>query len=41
VDSGLPSVLDVVVDAAVHMVPPDLVMLDSVWMEGCDAGGKC
>jgi len=41
VDSGLPSVLDVVVDAAVHMVPPDLVTLDSVWMEGCDAGGKC
>ncbi len=40
-DSGLPSVLDVVVDAAVHMVPPDLVMLDSVWMEGCDAGGTC
>jgi acetolactate synthase-1/2/3 large subunit len=40
-DSGLPSVLDVVVDAAVHMVPPDLVTLDSVWMEGCDAGGTC
>ena len=38
-DSGLPAVLDVVVDAEVHLVPPDLVVLDSVWMEGCDAGG--
>jgi len=41
VESGLPSVLDVIVDACVHMVPPDLVTLDSVWMEGCDAGGVC
>lgn len=40
-DSGLPSVLDVIVDANVHMVPPDLATLDSVWMEGCDAGGVC
>ncbi|MDM7999679.1 MAG: thiamine pyrophosphate-binding protein [Dehalococcoidia bacterium] len=40
-DSGLPAVLDVIVDAAEHMVPPDLVTLDSVWMEGCDAGGVC
>ncbi len=37
-DSGLPAVLDVIVDVDVHMVPPDLVMLDSVWMEGCDTG---
>jgi len=40
VNSGLPAVLDVVVDAEVHGVPPDLVVLDSVWMEGCDAAGS-
>ncbi len=40
VNSGLPAVLDVVVDAEVHIVPPDLVVLDSVWMEGCDAAGS-
>ncbi len=40
VDSGLPAVLDVIVDIDVHMVPPDLVMLDSVWMEGCDTGAS-
>jgi len=40
VNSGLPAVLDVVVDAEVHCVPPDLVVLDSVWMEGCDAAGS-
>ena len=39
VDSGLPAVLDVMMDAEVHLVPPDLVVLDSVWMEGCDTGG--
>jgi acetolactate synthase-1/2/3 large subunit len=37
-DSGLPAVLDVMVDVDVHIVPPDLAILDSVWMEGCDAG---
>jgi acetolactate synthase-1/2/3 large subunit len=37
-DSGLPAVLDVLVNVDVHVVPPDLVVLDSVWMEGCDAG---
>jgi acetolactate synthase-1/2/3 large subunit len=40
VNSGLPAVLDVIVDAEVHGVPPDLVVLDSVWMEGCDAAGS-
>jgi hypothetical protein len=40
VNSGLPAVLDVVVDAEVHIVPPDLVVLDSVWMEGCDVAGS-
>jgi acetolactate synthase-1/2/3 large subunit len=37
-DSGVPAVLDVMVDVDVHIVPPDLAVLDSVWMEGCDAG---
>ena len=37
-DSGLPAVLDVMLDVEVHLVPPDLVVLDGVWMEGCDAG---
>jgi acetolactate synthase-1/2/3 large subunit len=40
VNSGLPAVLDVIVNAEVHGVPPDLVTLDSVWMEGCDAAGS-
>jgi len=34
--SGLPAVLDVIVDAEAHLTPPDLALLDSVWMEGCD-----
>jgi acetolactate synthase-1/2/3 large subunit len=38
VDSGLPAVLDVTVDVDVHLVPPDLEVLDGLWMEGCDAG---
>jgi len=39
VDSGLPAVLDVIVDADVHLTAPDAVLLDSLWMEGCDVGG--
>jgi len=38
VDSGLPAVLDVIVDVDIHLVPPDLVVLDSVWGEGLDRG---
>ncbi|UCG82302.1 MAG: thiamine pyrophosphate-binding protein [Dehalococcoidia bacterium] len=39
VDSGLPAVLDVMVDVEVHMAPPDLAfLLGDVWMEGCDMG---
>jgi len=38
VDSGLPAVLDVILDVEAHLVPPDLVVLDALWMEGCDAG---
>jgi acetolactate synthase-1/2/3 large subunit len=37
-ESGVPAVLDVIVDVNVHIVPQDLAVLDSVWMEGCDAG---
>ncbi|MGD2126334.1 MAG: thiamine pyrophosphate-binding protein [Desulfobacteraceae bacterium] len=36
VDSGVPAVLDVQVDPEVHGFPPDLEVLDGVWMEGCD-----
>jgi acetolactate synthase-1/2/3 large subunit len=38
VDSGLPAVLDVIVDVDVHLLPPDLEVLDGLWMEGCDVG---
>jgi acetolactate synthase-1/2/3 large subunit len=37
-DSGLPAVLDVIVDQEAHLVPPDLTVLDGLWMEGCEAG---
>ncbi len=41
-DSGLPAVVDVIVDQEVHLLPPDGVVLDSIWMEGCDvAGAAC
>ncbi|MBM4444826.1 MAG: thiamine pyrophosphate-binding protein [Chloroflexi bacterium] len=41
-DSGLPAVVDVIVDQEVHLLPPDGVLLDSIWMEGCDvAGATC
>lgn len=36
VDSGIPAVLDVIVDPEVHGFPPDLEVLDGIWMEGCD-----
>ncbi len=35
VESGLPAVLDVLVDVETHIVPPDLETLDALWMEGC------
>ncbi|MEE8174331.1 MAG: thiamine pyrophosphate-binding protein [Dehalococcoidia bacterium] len=37
-DSGLPAVLDVIVDQEVHLVPPDLAVLGSIWGEGLDMG---
>lgn len=36
VDSGLPAVLDVRVDVEIHGSPPDLEVLDGLWMEGCE-----
>jgi acetolactate synthase-1/2/3 large subunit len=36
VDSGLPAVLDVSVDVDIHLVPPDLALIESVWAEGLD-----
>jgi len=36
VQSGRPAVLDVIVDAAANLEPPDLIMLDALWMEGCE-----
>jgi acetolactate synthase-1/2/3 large subunit len=38
VDSGLPAVLDVIVDEEVHLVPPDLAVLGSIWGEGLATG---
>ncbi|MGQ9585819.1 MAG: thiamine pyrophosphate-binding protein [Anaerolineae bacterium] len=35
-DSGLPAVLDVAVDPEANLNPPDLAVLDGVWMEGCE-----
>lgn len=33
--SGLPAVLDVIIDREAHLTPPDLEVLDALWMEGC------
>ncbi len=38
-DSRLPAVLDVVIDREANMNPPDLEILDGLWMEGCEGGG--
>jgi acetolactate synthase-1/2/3 large subunit len=36
VESGQPAVLDVLMDPEIHLVPPDLAILDSIWGEGLD-----
>jgi len=36
VDSGLPAVLDVMVDPEIHVAPPDLDTLGGIWLEGCE-----
>ncbi len=40
VDSHLPAVLDVVIDRQANMNPPDLEILDGLWMEGCEGGDR-
>lgn len=34
VDSGRPAVLDVVVNKDIHLIPPDLGLILSIWLEG-------
>ncbi|RLC98536.1 MAG: thiamine pyrophosphate-binding protein, partial [Chloroflexi bacterium] len=41
VDSGLPAVLDVIIDPEINLVPPDLEILDGLWMEGCEIQPRC
>ena len=36
VESGQPAVVDVLMDPEIHLVPPDLAILDSIWGEGLD-----
>jgi len=36
--SGRPAVLDVQIDPEANLEPPDLVVLDGLWMEGCETG---
>jgi len=40
VESGLPAVLDVLVDPEAHILPPDLAILHGLWMEGCELQGE-
>ncbi|NHJ13662.1 MAG: thiamine pyrophosphate-binding protein [Candidatus Thorarchaeota archaeon] len=39
-DSGLPAVLDIVIDPEVNLVPPDFESVASVWLEGCQLPGE-
>ncbi len=39
-DSGLPAVIDVVIDPEVHLDPPDFASVASVWLEGCQLPGE-
>ncbi|MFW9769454.1 MAG: thiamine pyrophosphate-binding protein [Candidatus Thorarchaeota archaeon] len=38
-DSGLPAVLDIVIDPNINLVPPDFDSVASVWLEGCQLPG--
>ena len=38
-DSGLPAVLDIVIDPDVNLTPPDFESVASVWLEGCQLPG--
>jgi acetolactate synthase-1/2/3 large subunit len=37
IDSHLPAVLDVMVNRDIHLVPPDLGLILSIWLEGVKA----
>ena len=39
-DSGLPAVLDIVIDPDVNLAPPDFSSVASVWLEGCQLPGE-
>jgi acetolactate synthase-1/2/3 large subunit len=39
-DSGLPAVLDIVIDPDINLVPPDFESVASVWLEGCHLPGE-
>jgi acetolactate synthase-1/2/3 large subunit len=39
-DSGLPAVLDIVIDPDVNLEPPDFSSVASVWLEGCQLPGE-
>ncbi len=39
VDSGKPAVLDVFIDAAINLEPPDFETLAGIWLEGCQLPG--
>jgi acetolactate synthase-1/2/3 large subunit len=39
-DSGLPAVLDIVIDPDINLVPPDFDSVASVWLEGCQLPGE-
>nr|MDO8132942.1 thiamine pyrophosphate-binding protein [Candidatus Njordarchaeum guaymaensis] len=34
VSSGLPAVLDVIVNKDINLIPPDLALINSIWLEG-------
>ncbi|MFQ5832470.1 MAG: thiamine pyrophosphate-binding protein [Candidatus Thorarchaeota archaeon] len=39
-DSGVPAVVDVVIDPEAHLDPPDFASVASVWLEGCQLPGE-
>jgi acetolactate synthase-1/2/3 large subunit len=39
-ESGLPSVIDVVIDPDINLEPPDFSSVASVWLEGCQLPGE-
>ncbi len=38
-DSGLPAVIDVVINPDINLVPPDFDSVASIWLEGCQLPG--